>query len=73
METPIWRQSGSDACYYGNKSHGLTLPRLPALLLQCPFSDLSFVISFPFPTNVRYLGGSTAAVGTDTEEVLCQL
>ena len=38
----IWRQSGSDACYHRNKSHGLTLPRLPALLFHGP--SLSFII-----------------------------
>lgn len=38
----IWRQSGLDACCHRNKSHGLTLPRLPALLFHCP--SLSFII-----------------------------
>ena len=54
-ETPIWRRSGSDACYYRNKSHGLTLPRLPALLFRCLFSVLRHIISCYYQCEILSL------------------
>lgn len=51
----FWRQSGFGRLLLQRQVHGLTLPRLPALLFQCPLTVLRHIISFYYQCEILSL------------------